>query len=284
MSIRELVAKNIRRARKMRKISRENLSSLANIPYERLKRFENAEEFQDSSSMKKISDSLNIGIDFFYESSEGETEQKILLKRSGMPKSEKEAIFELARYKSKSAADLAIVLGLNIFRAPPKFDKELNSKQAKEIGKILASKWMTTGDTLSLIMESNGVFLIKIPDDNILFRGLFILRKNVPVIAVYEKERKDGRIIENISHELGHAVFLRQELDEDKEESMCDFFGEGFSGVIKSNGIKLGEIDFVQRMSLKAWTEEKITGSRAAEILGISTAEFFERYRNEANL
>lgn len=279
MAVRELIAENIKRARKIRKISRENLSSLTGISNEKLRNFESAKEFQDSYSVRKISTALNIGIDFFYESPE-ETESKILLKRSGLPKFEKESIFELARYKTKSVADLAIVLNLNKFRPPQNFKQEPTEEDARELGRELARNWSTDGDSLVSCMEANGVFIVPLPVDNPLFRGLFISRKNVPIVAIYEKERMGTNPIDDICHEIGHAALMGQSLQEDTEERLCDSFGQEFSKIIKTRKIELGKFDFVDRMSMKAYREGAITASRAAEMLETSLTDFLERSKH----
>ena len=279
MNARQMIAENIRRARRMKKISRRDLSCLTRIPDGKIKSFERGDEFQETALVRRIANALNIGIEFFYQlPDEGFDKEKILLRRNKLPKRDREAVIEMARYKSKDVTDLVIVMNLPVFQAPPKEEESISHERARELGERLASKWYIEEETLSSILESNGNFVVRIPDETILFRGLFIYRKNIPIIAIYEKDRKDGKLVEDISHELGHAVFLNQKLPQDLEEKLCDSFAEGFSEKISALGIATGEFDFIRRGTVKAWIDGEISSSRAAEIFGITTSEFIKEF------
>lgn len=279
MNARQMVAENIRRARRMKKISRRDLSCLTKIPDGKIKSFERGDEFQETALVRRIANALNIGMDFFYQlPDEGFDEKKVFLRRNELPKRDKDAVIEMARYKSTGIVDLVIAMGLPVFQSPPKEDPKISHERARELGEHMASEWYVAGETLSSILESNGIFVVRIPDETILFRGLFMYRKNIPIIAIYEKDRKDGKLVEDISHELGHAVFLNQELPREIEEKLCDSFAEGFSEKISALGITVGEFDFIRRGTVKAWSDGEISSSRAAEILGITTSEFIKEF------
>lgn len=273
MNMKKTIAENIKRARTINKMSISELSARTRIPERKIKSYESGDEFQSIQDIIKISKEMNLSVDFFFDHIGSE----VRLRGSKMPEREKKAVIELARYKARAPADLAIILGIKPFRGISK-QEGLNPESAKKLGDKMAVEW-STGDSLSATLEKHGVFVIKIPSKTALFRGIFVLREGIPVIAIPEREREPQETIEDISHELGHAVFLNQELDESKEEQCCDEFSEGFSKkFIERNGKNLGTFDFVERAALEAWKKEKATASFAAEAIGISTASFLERF------
>lgn len=281
MDMEKTFGENIQRARRMRKISISELAARIGTSEGRIKSFERGEVLPDMELISGIAKAMNVELRFFFEPN-GDDEQKILLRRNAMPKREKAAVIELARYKSGGAVSLAIVCGLPIFSPIPKSDIDL--KDARKIGSELAKEWSFKGNSISEILEAHGVFVIKIPAETGLFRGLFIYRRGVPVIALPEWEKSPREELETIAHELGHAVFLRQELPEEKEEAFCDAFGDGFSEKIAEDGFTIGKFDFVERKTVFAWKSGKMTASRAAEILEMKTDDFLKRHRNEDTL
>ena len=158
--------------------------------------------------------------------------------------------------------------------------RKLDTSEARDIGKLIAQEW-SDGSSLSLILEKKGIVLVQIPAETFRFHGLFMVNEGVPVIALNKTRNSPQEMIEDISHELGYAIFLNQKFD-DREEDFCDSFAEGFSEeFIKINGLNIGVLDFLERKTRDAWIEEMITTSRAAELLEVSIDTIRNKIRNE---
>lgn len=276
----EIVAKNIRRARKIRKISKKDLAARLGLSEKKLSMLESGKEYQDDDLIEKIADVLNFRMDFFFQLPDKEFEEKILLRNSRIGARDKESIIELAKYKAAGAASLVIVLGLKPFAGVERRET-INKSDAKLLGKQLALTWIDHKKTLSEILEENGIFIITLPGTSGLFRGLFIQKRGIPVIVMYEHNRSPRELIKDMAHEVGHAVFLKQNLEVEQEEELCDSFSDGFSEEVIRGKVEIGAFDFVQRMSIKAWKSGEISGSRAAEILEMRLFDFMEKYQYE---
>ena len=272
MEARQIIAENIRRARIINKSSISEFSARTKIAERKIKEYESGDKFPSMQDLYAISKETKLSLDFFFDHIQAE----VRLRGNRMPEREKKAIVELARHKARAPADLALIHEMELFRGIPK-QKQLNAETARRLGENLAAEW-SNGDPLVTIFEKHGIFIIKIPSQTALFRGVFILREGVPIIAIPERARDYQETVEDIAHEFGHAVFLNQCLKAEEEELLCDAFSEGFSKkFIDLNEKKLGSFDFVERAAVEAWRQEKATASFAAEAMGISTRSFLER-------
>lgn len=273
----EVIGKNIRRARTMRKCSVAELSSRTSLSKYKIKQFEAGESFQSIEDLLKISKALNVSFDFLFKRHQ---EISILkLRRNKIPEKDRLAAIEMARYASRGPVFLLKQFKMDIFE--PISRRKLDNSEARDIGKLIAQEW-SDSSSLSSILETKGFVLVKIPSETSRFHGLFMVNEGVPVIALNKTRNSSEEMIEDIAHELGHAIFLKQKLDDRQEEAFCDSFAEGFSEeFIKINGPNIGEFDFLERKTRDAWIEEMITTSRAAELLEVSIDTIRERIRNE---
>lgn len=275
--MRKIIGENIRRARIMKKQSISELSSRAKIPEYKIKKFESGDEFQSIKDLAKISRSLGISLDFLFEKQE--SVNLIRLRKNKMTERDRIAAIEMTRYKSRGPVSLMKMFKMDIFQPIP--FREFDDKEAYVIGKSVAKEW-SDGSSLSLILENHGIILIQIPSETSLFRGLFMVNRGVPIISVNKMRENDKEILEDIAHELGHAIFMKQKLSEEQEEIFCDLFAKGFSEeFLKTNGFNLGDFNFLERKTREAWLDEKITTSRGAELLEVDLKTFSERMKNE---
>lgn len=117
----------------------------------------------------------------------------------GMGPCDKEAVIELARYKSSGVASLVIVRGFTPF-TDIKRSERIGKSDAKAIGKKIASEWIDERKSLSEILEAHGIFVVELPGVSGLFRGLFIRKRGVPIVAIYDYDRGTEEIIKDIAH------------------------------------------------------------------------------------
>lgn len=277
--MRKIIGENIKRARKIRKMSLNELSSRTGIHPSKIKIFERGDELIDHSSLQKIAASLHFDANFFFEIQD-DNAPIIMLRRNKMPKRDQESVIALAIHKTRSPKDLVFVLNLSVLEPLEKIEN-LSEELARELGSNIGNDWLHPEKTLSSIFEENGIPIIKIPAETGLFRGLFVYREGVPIIVIPEMDFGDKETIDSISHELGHALFLNQELDQHKIEPVCDAFADGFSEKVAERKIKLGAFDFVERYSVEAWKRGEISAGRAGEMLGMSGVQFREIHINE---
>lgn len=260
----------------MRKYSIAELSFRTNLSKYKIKQFEAGKTFQSLDDLYKISTALNVSLDFLFDRFEETTIVKLIQRK--MPKKDRLAAIEMARYASRGPVSLLKQFNMDIFEPIP--CRKLDTSEARDIGKLIAQEW-SDGSSLSLILEKKGIVLVQIPAETFRFHGLFMVNKGVPVIALNKTRNSPQKMIEDISHELGYAIFLKQKFD-NREEDFCDSFAEGFSEeFIKINGLNIGVLDFLERKTRDAWIEEMITTSRAAELLEVSIDTIRNKIRNE---
>lgn len=277
----EIVAGNIRRARIMRKISRKSLASKIGISEKRLRLLESGKNYQDDDLIAEISFSLNLPLGFFFQFPDKDFEEKVFLRNSQMSLRDQKSVVEWARYHATDAASLAVVMGLTPYSGIPKLD-QIQSDDAQKLGHKMASEWLEREKTLTEALESRGVVVISLSGVSSLFRGVFIQKRGLPILAINDFPRSRELFIKDIAHGLGHAAFLQQGLARHEEENFCDFFSEGFLKQAIECGVEIGKFDFIPRTAIKAWRDEEISGSRAAEILNMRLFDFMEKYQYES--
>ena len=272
----KIIGKNIFRARTMARLSRKSMAELLGISESSLQSYESGKKYADYLLVDKISKSLNITRDFFYE--EPDESEMILFHASVLNKKELDAIREFSRYKISGVPTIVYVLNLPIFAPPAPSDSE-NPENAFELGKTTAIQLCLQGDTLSESLEKIGIYVVLADIENPLFRGLLIIKEKIPIVVLYSKSRRENTFLEDLAHELGHIFLLNSKSDSDRTECLCDDFSRGFCESWNKTSKAIGKFDFLERMTVAAWKQEEISGSRAAEILGIKTGDFFLTYQ-----
>ena len=261
----------------MKKCSIAELSSRTNLSEYKIKRFETGAEFQKLKDLSIISKSLEVSLDFLFE--QHVAIDVVKLRKNKISGKDRLAAIEMARYASRGPIFLLKHFKMDIFKPFP--CQKIDNSEAREIGKLIAKEW-SDGSPLALILENKGIVLVKIPSDTSLFHGLFMINDGVPVIALNKTRDSKKEMLEDIAHELGHAVFMNQKFDERQEEALCDLFADGFSEeFIKINGFNIGDFDFLERKTRDAWLDDLITMSRAAELLEVSIETIRERINDE---
>ena len=132
----------------MRKCSIEELSSRTKLSKYKIKQFEAGKIFQSLGDLYKISTALNVSLDFLFDRFEETTIVKLIQRK--MPKKDRLAAIEMARYASRGPISLLKQFNMDIFEPIP--CRKLDTSEACAIGKLIAQEW-SDGSSLSLVLE-----------------------------------------------------------------------------------------------------------------------------------
>lgn len=268
MLAKEVIGKNITRSRVIGKISRKSLAEFLGISESLLRSYELGEKYADSYTVIKIANLLNIPPAFFYYPTDDS--EVIKFNKSIIPKKDLESIKELFRYKVSGIPTLVYCLKLPVFSSSTLKNSE-KVHGAMEIGISFANDFLERNVPLSSYLEEIGIYVIPLNIENPLFRGMFILKADIPIIVIYSGERRENTFLKDLSHEIGRTFYSSDDVD---EETFCDHFSLGFCERLNDSRYKLGTFDFLKRKTVEAWENEEISGSRAAEILCVRTGDF----------
>lgn len=268
MSVVETIGKNIVKARVIRKLSRKNLADALKISESALKSFEHGKKFAGSETIHKIADLLRLPYSFFYYM---EDEPEVI--KYGNPfvsRKELDPIKELAVYTVSGVPTIVYSLELPCF-SPTSFNEFDASLDASELGRKFAKYFIKQKKTLSNFLEELGIYVVTLKTENPLFRGMFIKRFDIPIIVLYSERLLSDTCVEDLAFCIGYVFSENKDVDELK---FCSDFSKEFCEYLFDGVFDIGSFDFLKRRTVEAWERGEISGSRAAEILGIKTGDF----------
>lgn len=278
----EIIGKNIEKARIIRKVSVAELAARLGISKNKLKKYESGQEFPPDEMIADITALLKISLNFILFVPQ-QKKSVIRLKTSEISERDKNSVIELAKYK---ATLIESFISNEMAPSFPSIAEDISLNSADEDGKKVAVCCLSYKN-LADFLKTNGLWVVRLPADTALFRGLFIRENETNIIMIPENYIKNNdELVRIIAHEFCHAIIFQKQqkahtaMSIQEEEDFCSKFSKSFAETyLKAQNFEIGNIDFLKEKVIDSWENDKISTSLAAELLGISEEAFRESFR-----
>ena len=279
------------RARVIAKLSRKSMARLLGISESELREYESGKKWSESVE-EKCSELLQFKRDFFYRHWDFSDIRVFSLTDVIHPR-DLASIREMALHRARGGVPTLVdVLHLPIFE-PKTIPETMTAAEAHQWGRETAEALLPPeGSSLDNMLERLGIYMISINTGNPLFRGFVFIAENIPIIVVDAAAASNLymfnnwlKTMETVARGLGYIYFLKTSDSDNntdklkKAETLRAEFVQGILDVWKTKKCKFSpcKLDFFQRKAVEAWRRSEISGSRAAEILGTLTGDFYTK-------
>jgi Zn-dependent peptidase ImmA (M78 family)/DNA-binding XRE family transcriptional regulator len=278
-----MVGERIKQARRIACLSLRGLGEKVGVSHQAIAKYEREEDIPSSGVLLKLSDALNVGVDFFLQPVEVSVSQPEFRKHSRLGKKQQDSI--VARVEDWIArsieVDNLIALEERVdFQLPASFPRKVSTFEEVEQAAIaVRGAWELGLDpiqNLTEVLEEHGIRVGSL-DAETHFDALTLWANDaIPVIVVRAGMPGDRQRL-SLAHELGH-ILLKPARDDEK---MMQCFAGAFlvpapvarmelgNTRSKLDPIELHMLKHKYGMSMSAW----VVRARQLGIISESTAQ-----------
>lgn len=234
--ISDVFARRLQQARTMRCLSLRGLESAigGTVSHNALAKYERGDMLPGSDVLIALSDALLQPVDFFFRPFKVEVSQVRFRKKARLGVARQKAVRELAvDYVERYREAEELVGDVRTFERPLSNRAISTPEEAERAAAELREVWKLGHDPLPNVfelMESKGIKVLEVPDDDRDFDGLSADTEAGPVVVIASHLNTNlprKRMTE--VHELGHVVVpVDAKVDEKTEEKLMGVFAGAF--------------------------------------------------------
>lgn len=221
--MKEVFASRLKRARKLRKMSQQELASRLDFTKQMVSKYENGELFPDSRRLLQISVALGLPPGYFLRSETVRPEGFLFRKKASLQGKALESLQEQLSILMESYIEIEEIMGEPSPEPLPLLDVR-NPGEAEEAAETLRGLWSLGTDafgSVTQILEGKGIKVIRIEADRG-FAGVSCRLDGGHSVIVVNGTHNVERQRFTLLHELGHLVLRFPEGGD--EEKACDRF------------------------------------------------------------
>lgn len=234
--MREIFSKKLFTARRLSGFTLEYLASETQLSKQTLSKYENGQVTPNSDSLLKLSEALDVKIDYFFSevislnSIENlKFREEDLIDKGEIDRIKLDTLIKIENYLQIEKLANEVVE----FKNPVKEVVIKNTYDAKKVAGSLRKKWKIGNEPLRNVidtLERKGMKIIELVCSSA-FNGLSGHFRSIPVIVINASVKEITRRRFTILHELGHLML---NIDEDvlKDESLVEYICNAFAGAI----------------------------------------------------
>lgn len=225
-----IFSSRLKAVREMRGLTLQSLASLSGLSKQAISKFENGHLRPSSDAVIKLSNSLNVTEDFFFDSKS--IEQTINLVSISHREKRKIILDEIEDIKREAIDHIVNYIELEkLSNSRQEFKNPIadiiiqTKRDVERAVKQLRKKWNLGFQIHNVVelLEDKGVKVYEVSrSDN--FEGFSAWAGKIPVIVINSAIKEATRVRFTTMHELGHIVLQFDEVDEESIERLCDVF------------------------------------------------------------
>ena len=280
------MGKRIVRARKAAGKTRSELAAAIGVDERKLMKYETDSIFVPDKDLIKMSDFLNVRVEFFFREENINFGKIVFNKISKTSNRDLDQVLEKITEKAERIFEAAGILEISPvpkFSIPQKIPSKIHSTEdAKSAAQCLMDEWgIVPGQKTIKILEAHGILVFEVFDVTAKFKGLATTINGLPSIVVHNRNFRQQQA--SMAHELGHIIF-KGRLRGLSEEEACTAFAEVMTPAepeIWEDPPPLDRSTLLEDLTMRAFEEDFIPSTVAARLLGITPSDFQEILEQE---
>ena len=275
------MGKRIVRARKAAGKTRSELAAAIGVDERKLMKYETDSVFVPDKDLVKMSDFLNVRVEFFFREENINFGKIVFNKISKISNRDLDQVLEKITEKAERIFEVATILETNPvpeFIVPTVAPSLIASPEdAKSAALSLAREWgIVPGQNTIRLIEARGILVFSLRGVTTKIKGLSTTINGFPVIAAHGRKFKQQQ--NAIAHELGR-IALKGKIRGLNEEKAYNAFADALTPRDPEDWEEIPELDqsyLLEKLTMRAFEEDRIPSSTAARLLGISAFDFQE--------
>lgn len=275
------MGKRIVRARKAAGKTRIELAAALGVDERTMIKYESDQLFITDRVLIDMSDFLNVHPEYFFRLVQVDIGDLEYNNSFNLSNRELEQIIEKIAEKAERIFEVAAILKTDPvpeFIAPTAVPHLIASlEDAKSAALSLAKEWgIVPGQNTIHLIEAHGILVFSLRGVTTKIKGLSTTINGFPVIAAHGRKFKQQQ--NAIAHELGR-IALKGKISGLDEEEACNAFADALTPGDPEDWEEIPELDqsyLLEKLTMRAFEEDRIPSSTAARLLGMSSFDFQE--------
>ena len=280
------MGKRIVRARKAAGKTRSELAAAIGVDERKLMKYETDSVFVPDKDLVKMSDFLNVRVEFFFREENINFGKIVFNKISKISNRDLDQVLEKITEKAERIFEAAGILEISPvpkLSLPMNFPSKITSlDDVKSAASIIKNAWGISPELETIkALEAHGILVFCLDGITAKICGLSTTINGFPVIAIQGRTFRQQK--QAIAHELGHIV-LKGKIKGLNEEVACNAFSaeltpREFEEWEEEHDLERSHL--LEELTMRAFEEDLIPHSVAARLLGITPSDFQEILEQE---